>query len=51
MNMFSDEIPGEIFHLNMLTRINLSANNLSGEIPASISSCTSLNSVDFSRNI
>jgi hypothetical protein len=50
MNMFSDEIPGEIFHLNMLTRINLSANNLSGEIPASISSCTSLNSVDFSRN-
>jgi hypothetical protein len=50
MNSFTGEIPEEIFHLHLLSRINISANNLSGEIPSSISSCTSLTSSDFSRN-
>ncbi|KAB1200717.1 Receptor protein kinase CLAVATA1 [Morella rubra] len=50
MNRLSGEIPEEIFHLQMLSTINVSANSITGEIPASISNCTSLSSVDFSLN-
>ncbi|XP_016647018.1 PREDICTED: receptor protein kinase CLAVATA1 [Prunus mume] len=39
-----------LFDLESLSKINISDNNLSGEIPASISQCSSLAFADLSRN-
>ncbi|KAK2988540.1 hypothetical protein RJ640_022491 [Escallonia rubra] len=50
-NMLSGQIPEEIFTpSNILTSLNLSRNQLDGELPKNLASLMHLSSLDLSQN-